>query len=58
VTDPGAYRLWMETCNDPDAIQGNFNVLKKEPAWLKMKDDKKDSLQNTVLTRINLLRED
>lgn len=56
VTDPAAFRLWLEWVGDADAIQGNFDVLKRQPNFTKQGEAFQNGLQNVVLRRINTLR--
>lgn len=52
ATDVGAFRLWLEWCGDADAIQGNYNVLKREPKFVKLPPTTKEDLDSIVRNRI------
>jgi hypothetical protein len=52
--DPAAFRLWIETTDDPDAIEGCFRVLKTTKAYANMQSS--PALDAIVADRIHELR--
>lgn len=59
VTDPTAFNLWICTqagTDGADAIEGNFRILKREPAWGKMKPELQEKVATVVEARMAALR--
>lgn len=57
VTDLTAFRCWIETTEDPDAIMGNWRVLITEPVYEALGDEPKAKLQQATMARVKVLQD-
>lgn len=51
-----AYRLWIESAEDADAIQFTLAVLEKEPAFSSKPDNVKQAIRDAAAARVALLK--
>jgi hypothetical protein len=56
ATDVSAFRLWIEACEDPEAINGTLAVLERQPAFEKKDPSFKDAIRRAVASRIETLQ--
>lgn len=52
ITDLTAFRCWIETTDDRDAIDGNWQTLVRQPIYSNLSQEQRGSLQAAVLKRV------
>jgi len=52
ASDASAFRLWIETQDDPDAINGTLGVLEREPVFAAKDATFKDAIRRAAAARI------
>lgn len=56
ITDLTAFRCWIETTSDLDAINGNWQTLVRQPIYTALKPEQRDSMQTSVLKRVEQIQ--
>lgn len=56
INDLTAFRCWIETTDDPDAVQGNWMTLVRQSIYLNLGDEQKKSLEAAVLKRLGQIQ--
>lgn len=57
ISDLTAFRCWVETTDDPDAIHGNWRVLVDQPLYTALQPEQKRKLEQAIMARMKELRE-
>jgi len=57
ITDLTAFRCWIETTSDLDAINGNWQTLVRQPIYTSLKPEQAASMQAAVLKRVEQIQE-
>lgn len=57
ITDLTAFRCWIETTSDLDAINGNWQTLVRQPIYTALKPEQSASMQAAVLKRVEQIQE-
>lgn len=57
ITDLTAFRCWIETTGDLDAINGNWQTLVRQPIYTSLKPEQAASMQAAVLKRVEQIQE-
>lgn len=58
ITDLTAFRCWIETTSDLDAINGNWQTLVRQPIYTALKPEQAQSMQAAVLKRVEQIQAD
>lgn len=56
ITDLTAFRCWIETTTDVEAIQGTWETLVHQPIFTALPDDNRTALERAVLGRIQTIQ--
>lgn len=56
INDLTAFRCWIETTQDVDAINGNWMTLVRQPIYANLKPEQQTSLQGAVLKRVEQIQ--
>ena len=56
INDLTAFRCWIETTDDVDAINGNWMTLVRQPIYANLKPEQQQSLQQAVLGRVEQIQ--
>lgn len=56
INDLTAFRCWIETTDDVDAINGNWMTLVRQPIYANLSADQKSALQAATLKRVEQIQ--
>jgi len=56
INDLTAFRCWMETTEDADALLGSWQTLIRQPVYTSLRDDQKGPFERLVAARMEELR--